>query len=260
MTFGEVVLLVLAGVVGGLCGSIAGLASLATYPALLAVGLSPVTANVTNTVALVCSSAGSIVGSRPELVGQSPRVRRLGVAAVIGGAAGGLLLLVTPADSFERIVPFLIGFASVAMLFRRKVVEHAPLEPGPHVDGPKTLLAVGVVGVYGGYFGAGAGVMMLALFLWLGHDTLPRSNALKNVVLGLANGVAALAFVLLGHVRWSAALPLGAGLLVGGRLGPVVVRRAPVGPLRVIIAVAGLGLGREAGDRRVLIVRPAGRR
>jgi len=237
-----VVLLVLAGVVGGLCGSIAGLASLATYPALLAIGLAPVTANVTNTVALVCSSVGSIVGSRPELVGQAPRVKRLGVAGVIGGAAGGLLLLVTPADSFERIVPFLIAIASVAMLFRRKVVEHSTPQPGPKVDGPRTLLAVGAVGVYGGYFGAGAGVMMLALLLWLGHDTLPRSNALKNVVLGLANGVAAAAFVLLADVRWSAVLPLGAGLLVGGRLGPVVVRRAPVGPLRVIIAVAGLGL------------------
>ena len=224
MTFGEVVLLVLAGVVGGLCGSIAGLASLATYPALLAIGLAPVTANVTNTVALVCSSVGSIVGSRPELVGQAPRVKRLGVAGVIGGAAGGLLLLVTPADSFERIVPFLIAIASVAMLFRRKVVEHSTPQPGPKVDGPRTLLAVGAVGVYGGYFGAGAGVMMLALLLWLGHDTLPRSNALKNVVLGLANGVAAAAFVLLADVRWSAVLPLGAGLLVGGRLGPVVVR------------------------------------
>src|SRR4051794_25160537 len=107
MTSGEVVMLVVAGVAGGLFGSIAGLASIATYPALLAVGLAPVTANVTNTVALVCSSTGSIVGSKPELVGQGPRVRRLGVAAVIGGATGGVLLLVTPADSFERIVPFL---------------------------------------------------------------------------------------------------------------------------------------------------------
>lgn len=247
MTVGEVVLLVLAGVAGGLCGSIAGLASLTTYPALLAVGLTPVTANVTNTVALVCSSTGSIVGSQPELAGQGPRVRRLGVAGIAGGAAGGLLLLATPADSFERIVPFLIAFASVAMLLRRTVVEHATLRPGPHVDGPKTLAAVAAVGVYGGYFGAGAGVMMLALFLWLGHDTLPRSNALKNVVLGLANGVAALGFVVFGNVRWGAAIPLGAGLLVGGRVGPIVVRRSPVRPLRLVIAVAGFGLAIKLG-------------
>ena len=242
MSAGDVVLLVLAGIAGGLSGSIAGLASVATYPALLAVGLPPVTANVTNTVALVCSSVGSVLGSRPELVGQRARVRQLAVAGAVGGATGAALLLVTPAESFEKVVPWLIAAASIAMLARRRIVDAAAADTHHHRAGRGTLLAVGAVSVYGGYFGAGAGVMMLALFLWMSHDTLPRSNAVKNVVLGVANGVAAVAFVFFGPVRWDVVVPLGAGLLVGGRLGPIVVRRAPLGLLRVVIAVAGLAL------------------
>lgn len=108
--------------------------------------------------------------------------------------------------------------------------------------GRGTVLGVGLVGVYGGYFGAGAGVMLLALMLWATAEPLPRCNAVKNVVLGLANGVAAVAFVFFGDVHWDLVVPLGLGLLVGGRLGPIVVRRAPQGPLRVVIAVAGMGL------------------
>lgn len=234
-------LLVLAGIGGGLTGSVAGLASLISYPALLAIGLPPVTANVTNTVALVCSSAGSVLSSRPELRGQRARVRRLAVAGVIGGAAGGALLLVSPADSFERAVPFLLVLASAAILVRRRLVDQAHPHV-PHHAGPGVLLAVGAVGVYSGYFGAGAGVMMLALLLYVTGDPLPRCNAVKNVVLGMANGVAAGAFVLFGPVRWSVVVPLGAGLFIGGGLGPVVARRAPPAALRIAIALAGVGL------------------
>lgn len=239
-------LLVLAGVGAGLTGSIAGLASLVSYPAVLATGLSPVTANVTNTVALVCSSIGSVTASGPELVGQRDRVRRLALAAAAGGICGAALLLVTPADSFERIVPFLIALASLAILVRRRLVEVAEHEHRPH-DGTSTTIGVGIVGIYGGYFGAGAGVMLLALLLWATAETLPRANAAKNVVLGVANGIAALAFVFLGDVRWDVVVPLGIGLLVGGRLGPVIVRRADPTWLRVAIALAGLGLAVKLG-------------
>lgn len=239
-------LLVLAGVGAGLTGSVAGLASLVSYPAVLATGLGPVSANVTNTVALVCSSVGSVSGSRPELVGQGHRLRRLAVAGAIGGIAGAALLLVTPADSFERIVPFLIAGASVAILVRRRLVVAAEHDPATH-DGLVTTVGVGVVGVYGGYFGAGAGVMLLALLLWATNETLPRANAAKNLVLGVANGIAALAFVALGDVRWSVVVPLGLGLLVGGRLGPVVVRRSDPAWLRAVIALAGMGLAVKLG-------------
>ena len=241
MTPSTAAFLVLAGVGGGLSGSVAGLASLVSYPALLSVGLPPVTANITNTVALVFSSTGSIWGSRPDLVGQRARVRQLALAGVLGGAAGAALLLLTPADSFERTVPWLIGIASLAILARRRLVD-AAASAADHRVGPGVVLGVGAVGVYGGYFGAGAGVMLLALLLFATGDPLPRCNAVKNVVLGLANGVAAVAFVLFGDVRWSVVPPLGLGLLIGGRLGPIVVRRSNPGVVRVVIAVAGVGL------------------
>ena len=116
----EAIGLIFAGIGGGLTGSVAGLASLVTYPSLLAIGLPPVTANVTNTVALLFSSVGSVSASRPELVGQRRHVQRLAVAGVTGGALGGALVLLTPGDSFEKAVPWLIGLASLAILIRRR--------------------------------------------------------------------------------------------------------------------------------------------
>src|SRR4051794_17299065 len=118
MSAATLTLLLLAGIGAGLVGTVAGLASLVSYPALLAAGLSPVAANVTNTVALVGNAVGGIHGSRPELAGQRDRVRRLVPPAVIGGTAGGALLLLTPSDTFERIVPWLIGLGSAAVLLR----------------------------------------------------------------------------------------------------------------------------------------------
>jgi uncharacterized protein len=237
--------LLLAGFGGGLLGSVAGLASLVSYPALLAIGLPPVTANVSNTVALVCSSIGSVSGSRPELRGQRSQVRRLGVIAIAGGVTGGVLLLATPSSAFRLVVPWLIGLASLAILIRRNPTRRPPVEG----HGPRWRLSAGVyvVAVYGGYFGAAAGVLLLALLLFASTESLARSNAMKNVLLGLANGVAAVAFVIFGPVRWSAVLPLAAGFLVGGRLGPIIVRKAPVAPLRVLIACAGVTLAVHLG-------------
>ena len=240
----DFVLLVVAGVGGGLAGSIAGLASLVSYPALLAFGLTPVNANVTNTVALVCSSLGSTLGSRPELRGQAPRVRALAAAAVLGGAAGAGLLLLTSPDTFERIAPWLIAGASVVILLRRRI---QPEAPAGHQAGARVLTSVFLVGVYGGYFGAAAGVVLLAVLLAATSDTLARANALKNVVLGIANATAAVAFALLADVDWLAALPLAVGLLAGGRLGPVIVRRSDAGVLRTVIGLLGLGLAIKLG-------------
>ena len=236
----ELLLLLVAGLVGGLTGSIAGLASLVTYPSLLAVGLGPITANVTNTVALVFSSVGSVSGSRPELQGQAGRVRPLALAAVAGGAVGATLLLLTPSDTFEKLAPWLIGVASLAILVRPRLHRAS----APH----RGLLAgVFLVAIYGGYFGAAAGVMLLALMLVLTGETLARANAFKNVVLGIANAVAAVAFAVFGDPEWVAVLPLAAGLLVGGRLGPVAVRHSNAAILRGIIAAAGFALAVKLG-------------
>jgi hypothetical protein len=243
----ELLGLVCAGVGAGLAGSIAGLASLVSYPALLAVGLGPVTANVTNTVALVFSSLGSTSGSRTELRGQAPNVRALAVAAVLGGSVGAGLLLITPSSTFERIAPWLIGLASLTILLRPRVQAVVAGPDGRHTAGAGLIGGVFVVGIYGGYFGAAAGVMLLALLLSLTHDTLARSNALKNAVLGIANGTAALAFCVLAPVDWSAIVPLAIGLFAGARLGPIVVRHSNAAALRTLIGVAGLALAIKLG-------------
>ena len=240
----EFALLVMAGIGGGLAGSIAGLASLVSYPALLATGLNPVHANVTNTVALVFSTLGSTLGSRPELHGQASRVRELAITAVLGGAAGAGLLLLTSPDTFERIAPWLIAAASLVILLRQRIEP----EPGHgRRAGPRLLVSIFLVGVYGGYFGAAAGVVLLAVLLAATSDTLPRANALKNVVLGIANATAAVAFALLADVDWVAAIPLALGLLAGARLGPVIVRRSDARLLRTIIGLLGLGLAVKLG-------------
>jgi hypothetical protein len=241
----QAVALVPAGIAAGLTGSIAGLASLISYPALLAVGLPPVTANVTNTVSLVFNSIGSVSASRPELSRHKREVAWFAVVGVFGGLAGGLLLLATSADTFRRIVPWLIGLAAVAILLPRRP------RPSPVADtrrtwrgrpGPAVLAGVFAISIYGGYFGAAAGVLMLALFLNVTTRSVPHANALKNAVLGSANLVAAVTFTILASVAWSAVVPLACGLFIGGRIGPVVVRRAPDRPLRLAIATAGLVL------------------
>jgi uncharacterized membrane protein YfcA len=233
------VLLVLAGIGAGLTGSIAGIASLVSYPALLAAGLAPVAANVTNTVALIFQGIGSIHGSRPELAGQRALIQRLALFCVLGGVLGAGLLLVTPSDAFAKIVPWLIAGSSVAVLLPQR----PPREPtGRRWEALPLQAGVFVIGAYGGYFGAAAGVLMLALLLGLTGLDLRHSSALRQVLLFGANAIAALYFILFGPVHWLYAIPLALGLLVGGRAGPVVVRHAPTGPLKILIALTGLGL------------------
>jgi uncharacterized membrane protein YfcA len=236
----DVVFLLVAGVLAGVAGSVAGLASLVSYPALLAVGLPALTANVTNTVALVAYTVGAASFSRRELAGQGSRLRRLALVTVAGGATGAALLLSTPAEVFELLVPVLIGGASLVLLLQPGITR---LSGGP-VDEHSPALLAGVfgVGVYAGYFGAAAGVVLLALLTVSVAEPLARLVAARNVALGLANLVAAAGFALFGPVRWSAAAPLAAGFLLGGGIGPGLVRRLPGNRLRVAIALLGLGV------------------
>lgn len=249
MTWIDAALLAAAGMAGGLAGSIAGLASVATYPALLLVGLPPVTANVTNTVALVFNGIGSVWGSRPELAGQKDWIKRIVPAAALGGAGGAALLLLTPAEGFENVVPILLGLASLAILLPRrfnqqvKVASHQRHTATVYLESA----AIFLISIYGGYFGAAAGVLLLALLLDAGHETLAHANAGKNVLLGVANGVAALVFIFLAPVQWLAVVPLGLGCLLGSRLGPIVVRHAPATPLRIVIGAAGVALAVKLG-------------
>jgi uncharacterized membrane protein YfcA len=238
MSIVEAAGLLLAGLAAGLVGGIAGLASIVSYPALLAVGLSPISANVTNTAALVFSGAGATLSSQPELQGQRRRVRVLGAAGLCGGLLGAILLLLTPSDTFAKLVPWLIGLSSLAILLPRPRAH--PTEPAR--DRRWVVGSVFAIAVYGGYFGAAAGVMLLALLLATTPETLPQSNAMKNLVLFGANLVAALIFSVRGSVHWLAVLPLAAGFFLGGTLAPRAVRRMPAGPLRLLIATAGAAI------------------
>ena len=224
----------------------AGLASLFSYPALLAAGLPAVAANVTNTVALTFTSVGAAAGSRPELTGQWPTVRRFAALTALGGALGAGLLLITPPGAFEKVVPVLIGGAGAVLLFqpqiRAAVLRKAGRDDPDHHSGPFVLAGILAVAVYGGYFGAAAGVMLLALLLVALPVSLLQGNAIKNVLLGVSNAIAAIGFALFAPVDWWAVLPLAAGALVGARLGPVLARHLPPTALRVGIALAGLGL------------------
>ncbi|MEV6879861.1 sulfite exporter TauE/SafE family protein [Amycolatopsis sp. NPDC051128] len=243
---GVLLLLVLAGVGAGLTGAIAGLASLVSYPALLAAGLPPVTANVTNTVAMLGTTAGAAAGARPELAGQRPRLVPLCLITTAGGACGGIVLLLTPAGAFTVIVPWLIGGASLVLIAGprlRRLAEGAE----HHGLRPATGVAAFFIGGYGGYFGAAAGVLMLALLVSVWSQPLARTNAAKNLVTGSANLLAAIVFSVTGKVVWPAALAVCLGSLGGAWLGSTLVRHLPATPLRLGIGVAGLGLAAVLG-------------
>lgn len=249
MSIGEGVLLLGTGVLAGVVSVVVSLASLVSYPVLLATGLTPLSANVTNTVALVFTAVGSAAGSRPELAGQGRLVARLSWWTALGGAAGAALLLLTPPGSFEAVVPWLIGAASLLLLLqpsipRRRAGRGYP-DRGSH--DPLMLSGVLVVAGYVGYFGAAGGVLMLAVLNPMLRQSLTRTIAVKNAISGAANAVAAIGFALFGPVRWGAALPLAAGFLLGGRLGPMAVRRLPDRGLRVAIGICGLAMAIKLG-------------
>ncbi len=240
---GTFLLLAAGGLGAGLSGTMAGLASLFSYPALLAAGLPAVAANVTNTVALTFTSVGAAAGSRPELTGQWPTVRRFAVLTALGGGLGAVLLLVTPPGVFEKLVPVLVAGAAAVLMFQPQIRAAVLRRAGEgHGGGPLVLAGILSVGVYGGYFGAAAGVMLLALLLVALPVSLLQGNAIKNVLLGVSNAVAAIGFALYAPVDWWAVLPLAAGALLGARVGPVLARHLPPTLLRVGIAVAGFGL------------------
>ncbi|MGW5268131.1 sulfite exporter TauE/SafE family protein [Rhodococcus sp. NPDC003994] len=238
MTVAHLLLLVVAGFGAGLVGYVTGLASLVSYPALLAVGLSPVSANVTNTVALVGAGVGATASSTKELARGGRALLWSTLWAALGGLTGAGILLLAPGESFERLVPFLILVASAAVLAQPRIRLLAGSRTFP-VAYPLSLF---VVAVYGGYFGAGAGVVFMALTLICTAEPVWRAALLKSYLLGVANLVAAILFAFSGEVHWLAAGAMALGAMGGGAVGPRLVRRVPAGPLRVVIALSGVGL------------------
>ena len=242
---GGLLIVVAAGVFAGAVNAIVGAGSLVTFPTLLLLGYPPLVANVSNTVGLVSGSISGAVGYRRELAGQRTRARPLVVAAGLGGLTGACLLLVLPASAFARIVPVLIliacGLVAIQPRLSAWVLERRTRAGVAHVGGGWLLvLGVYLTGIYGGYFGAAQGVILIALLAILVDDELQRLNGLKNLITVVINGVAAILFILVAPVAWVPAILLAIGSTIGGQLGAVVGRRLSPFALRAAIITVGM--------------------
>lgn len=233
----EVAAVLLAGLAAGAINAIVGSGSLVTFPVLLAVGFPSVTANVSNTVGLVFGNVSAVWGYRRELRGQGRRVLLMGTGTAAGAATGAALLLVLPEGVFEAVVPLLILLACVLMARRP-----APPQTSRSLTAGRMAVlgatAYGV-GVYGGYFGAAQGVILLAALRLLLPDALQTLNGLKNALVGIANGVAAIGFVLFADVAWDAAALVAVGSIAGAAVGARHGRRLPDHVLRAVVVAGG---------------------
>jgi uncharacterized membrane protein YfcA len=244
----EAIAIGLAGLAAGTINTVVGSGTLITFPTLLAFGVPPVTANVSNTIGLVPGSVSGALGYRRELEGQRPRILRIGVASLIGGVVGGVLLLVLPDGAFSAIVPVLVGLGILLVLFQPRISawvaarhdagDAAPRDPvlGAWWVWPAVLVA----GVYGGYFGAAQGVLLMGIMGVGIAETMQRLNALKNVLAAIVNAVAGLLFALVADVDWKIVALIGIGSVIGGQVGATVGRRLPAPVLRAVIVVVGV--------------------
>jgi uncharacterized protein len=231
-----------AAVAAGGINAVVGSGSLITFPTLLAFGFPPVIANVSNNVGLVSGNVSGAFGYRRELAGQRGRLLRLGVFAAAGSLAGAILLLSLPASAFTLIVPVLILIACVLVIIQPRLnAWTAARRAGRQADGSPVLAAgVLVSGVYGGYFGAAQGVLVIGLLGSFLDDDLQRVNAAKNVLVTIVNATAAVVFILFANVNWIVVLLIAAGSTAGGLLGARVGRRLPPLVLRILVAAIGV--------------------
>jgi uncharacterized membrane protein YfcA len=243
-----------AGLAAGTINTVVGSGTLITFPTLLAFGYPPVLANVSNNVGLVPAVATGMHGYRAELAGQRRRLIRLGVASLCGGLVGAILLFTLPAGAFKAIVPVLIGIALVMVVFQPRLSKWvarrqpaatdgaAPVsqDAALEVGGPALWVLVFASGVYGGYFGAAQGVLLIGLMGVAFTDSMQRINAVKNVLAGLVNGIAAVVFVLATHIDWGVAGLIAAGAILGGQIGARIGRKLPPWGLRVVIICVGV--------------------
>jgi hypothetical protein len=238
MTLLQALAVLAAGFTAGGINAVVGSGSLVTFPVLLAVGFAPVTANVSNSVGLVFGNISAAWGYRRELEGQRPRALLGGTGTALGAIPGGVLLLTLPEGVFETAVPVLILLACALMVLRPKPkLSHGSLSRHRKVAFVATAFAVGV---YCGYFGAAQGVILLAAMRFLFPDSLQRLNGLKNVMVGIANGVAAILFIVVAHVAWDAAALVAIGSIAGAQIGARYGRRIPDQRLRWTVVTVGV--------------------
>jgi uncharacterized protein len=257
-----------AGLAAGTINTVVGSGTLITFPTLLAFGYPPVLANVSNNVGLVPGVASGVYGYRSELGGQRRRLIRLGSASVGGGLVGAILLLTLPQSAFQAIVPALIGLAVVMVIIQPRLAKwvaerqraraalaapdggaaaigasaeeaSAAANAEEAIGGPVLWVLVFAAGIYGGYFGAAQGVLLIGMLGIALNDSLQRINAAKNVLAGLVNGLAAVVFILATHIDWGVAGLIAAGSIIGGQVGARIGKRLPPWGLRVVIVCVG---------------------
>ena len=231
-----------AGIVAGTINTVVGSGTLVTFPVLLAFGYAPVVANVSNTIGLVPGSAAGAWGYRRELDGQKRRALPLMLASLVGGITGSILLLTLPASAFKAIVPGFIAIALIMIVLQPRLsrVIRTRRSTGAENAGPAATAGVFASGIYGGYFGAAQGILLLAILGLAVEDDLQRINALKVVLAGLVNLVAGIIFVFAAHVAWGPALLIAGGSTLGGVLGARYGRRLPPAALRAVIVAVGI--------------------
>ncbi len=247
MSWTDLLLLFLAGGAAGLINTVVGTGTLITFPTLLALGVPPLLANVSNSIGLAPGSISGALASRQELVGQRARMLRYGLASLIGAVGGALLLLRLPSAAFDAIVPVLIGLGCLLVIIgpwlsRRVAARRERLEaPEGSANGPPWLFgAIVLTGAYGGYFGAAQGVLVIAIMGVALSETLPRINGLKNVLTGIANAVAGVVFVFISQVSWTIVAALAVGSVLGAQVGARVGRKIPPTVYRVVIVTIGV--------------------
>jgi uncharacterized membrane protein YfcA len=242
LTFWQGVLVAVAAIWAGTINTVVGSGTLVTFPVLLGIGLPPVTANVTNTVGLFPGSLTGAYGYRRELDGQGRRAAILSVGSVLGAVGGAVLLLELPAGAFHAIVPALIVLALVLVVFGAQITDWFTARGRGATERvtPGLWLAMLGTGVYGGYFGAAQGVLMMGFLGLFLAESLQRQNGLKNLLAGLVNLGAAVVFMITTHIDWTAAALIAGGSIAGGVLGAHIGRRLPPAALRATIVVVGI--------------------
>ncbi len=230
--------LLLGGLLGGLLSSIASMASLATYPVLLSAGVLPIYANVTNDAALIWTSLGSTMASMKELHGHWRKVWTYASLTTLGAIAGSFLLLAFPSRVFEKLVPFFIGFSGIMILISgHKAKKEIPKKTNNRWTQFWGVLGLLTMGAYTGYFGAAGGVIVLVILDYLMDENFLVINAIKNVLCGMANLVALIIYSVTSKIYWAQAFPLAIGMLIGGYVGPRLLRHLPVKGVRIFIAL-----------------------
>jgi uncharacterized membrane protein YfcA len=242
VTVAEIVAIAAAGVAAGAVNTVVGSGTLITFPVLLGFGFAPVTANVSNTIGLVPGSLSGAYGYRRELAGQRSRIIRFGAASALGGLIGAILLLVLPASAFKTIVPVFIAIALVLVVIQPRLSRRlaARGKDSGHERGKVPFLAVLGTGVYGGYFGAAQGILLLGILGIVLPQDLQRTNALKNVLAALVNGIAGVVFAFQASVAWGPAAIIAVTSMVGAQIGARYGRRLPPMILRALIVFVGL--------------------